>query len=131
MNASSFRQLALRVLWIVIFFTIVGLAFERAAFVRGLWLAILWQAAGVLCFLRIGRWLTPPITRRKGWAAAGWVAIKFPLLYTLGWLALRAWQPSALGLVVGLTVPWCVLAMTAISTLLVDTRVTAPSEPRA
>ena len=111
MDVIPVRHIAMRVLMIVIFFTMVSAALHQWAFARGLWLATVWQAVSVAALALCSGLLTPPITRRRAWLLAGAVLIKFPLLYALGYAGLRLLQPGPIGLVTGITVPWAVLVL--------------------
>ena len=78
----------------------------------------LWNAASLWCLTRLLRaWLGPPhalpgsleATRRTAaspmarWQGAGWVLVKFPLLYGLAIALLRSRAVSLLGFGVGFT----------------------------
>src|SRR3989338_4958886 len=118
MNVLPIRRLAATVLGIVILFTPLALAAGQLAFARGVWLALGWQAASVACLALGGRCLRWPASKRRGWALAGVAFLKFPFLYTLGYWLVRWIHPSAVGLAVGLTIPWCVIVIYAVVTLL-------------
>ena len=117
MNALPIRRLTQRVLAIVIIFTLIAALWQQWAFVRGLWLAVLWQAASVAVLGVCSRLLRPPISRRRAWALAGMLVVKFLLLYGLGYCALRWWAPGAWGLAAGLTMPWMALVAAALMQL--------------
>ena len=129
MNALPIRRLVVCVLGIVIFFTIIALAFNQWAFARGLWLALLWQGASVTLLVVCGRLLRASPSRRRAWQLAGVGLLKFPVLYGAGYLALRAWSPSAWGLAVGLTLPWLCVTLAAIVTVI--TTAVAPTAARS
>ena len=114
MRELPVRYLSGLVLAIVIIFTLFGAAAHQAPLLRGVWIALAWQAASwgglTLC-----AWLLhPPMTRARAWCLAGAALLKFPALYALGYLALRHLAPSPVGLVIGLTLPWAVLVTYAI-----------------
>ena len=113
MNDVPIRRLTSIVLAIVIIFTILGLAAQQWDLVRGVWLALGWQAASVACLAVAGRVLRQPASKGRGWRLAGIACLKFPALYAAGYWLLRWTQPSAVGLLVGLTMPWVVLTMWA------------------
>lgn len=117
MQQLPIRQLVQRAGMIVIFFTILMLGLQRADIARGLWVATIWQAASVGALALCARLLQPPYTARRRWLLAGLVTVKFPLLYAAGWLALRHLAPHAIGLAVGLTIPWAVLVAHAVGAL--------------
>ncbi|GEM_PF-5206159 len=120
MNELPFRRLTVSALGIVILFTMIAWNLHETAVVRGVWIAALWQVASGWCLVRCARLLSPPFTKRRRWHLVGFVCLKFPGLYGLGYLALRWFEPSALGLVVGLTVPWVVLVSYAVVRLVTE-----------
>lgn len=98
---------------LVIFFTIIAMSLGFPAMACGMALACCWQAASVLLLVWVGRLLMPPVTKRQAWGIAGIACLKFPVLYGLGFLALKALAPSPIGLLLGLTIPWGVLVIYA------------------
>ena len=125
MHALPIRRLSVVMLGVVILFTIVAWLGGNLALIRGLWLALLWQAASVMCLVACGRLLRQPATPRRTWQLAGMACLKFPALYTLGYLALRWLAPSAVGLAIGLTIPWIVLLVYAMAQLVTSLTTTA------
>ena len=113
MRTLESRRFIRSVLMIVIIFTILAALRQQWALVRGVWIALLWQAASVAALAGCARCLSPPITRGRAWVLAGLLCVKFPLLYALGYVALRYLAPSAWGLAIGLTLPWAVLVASA------------------
>lgn len=113
MHELPIRRLASAALGIVIIFTILGLSAHHGGLVRGVWLAFGWQAASLTCLAMAAHLLRQPASKGRAWRLAGIACLKFPVLYTVGYWLLRATQPSAVGLLVGLTIPWVVLTVWA------------------
>ena len=125
MNALPIRRLAARILTIVIIFTILGMVWQQPAFVRGVWLALGWQAASLTCLAVAARILRQPASTGRAWRLTGIACLKFPVLYTAGYWLLRRVEPGALGLALGMTIPWLVLTACAAASLM------KPAQPSA
>ena len=52
--------------------------------------------------------------RRRWWRIVGYLAVKFPLLYGLGYACAVAWRPSAIGLAIGLTLGLAALLVSTV-----------------
>ncbi len=93
--------------------------------VTGLLAGGVWNLANFWCLSRLlNAWLTPHASRRR---ALGWLLVKFPLLYLLVFLLLRAPSVSLVGFGLGFT---AVLAMTVGWFLLQSQRIVVQSHGR-
>ncbi|MBI4355094.1 MAG: hypothetical protein HY597_01410 [Candidatus Omnitrophica bacterium] len=65
--------------------------------------AAAWMTANIWAIAQLCRRLVQDRSPRRRWHLAGSLALKFPLLYGIGYAVVRWLHPSAAGLAVGVT----------------------------